>query len=91
MLVSTFKALSMTHPSNAQQNTTAFDQLMELLLHDGPEAMANALTTLLNHATRIESERVLGADAHQRTDQRRGVPPPGAASSPRPSPLVRTG
>jgi transposase-like protein len=34
--------------------------------------MAHALTTLLNHAMRVEREQALGAAAHQRTDQRRG-------------------
>ena len=58
----------MTH----QQNSTTLDQLMELLIQDGPDAMADAFTTLLNHAMRIEREQVLGAASHQRTDQRRG-------------------
>jgi len=58
----------MTHP----QNSTTLDQLMELLIQDGPDAMAHAFTTLLNHAMRIEREQVLGAASHQRTDQRRG-------------------
>ena len=58
----------MTHP----QNSTTLEQLMELLIHDGPDAMAEAFATLLNHAMRIEREQVLGATSHQRTDQRRG-------------------
>jgi transposase-like protein len=45
---------------------------MELLIQNGPDAMADAMTTLLNHAMRIEREQALGAAAHQRTDTRRG-------------------
>lgn len=62
----------MTHPRNAQTDSTTLDQIMELLIHDGPDAMAHALTTLLNHAMRAEREQVLGAASHQRTDHRRG-------------------
>lgn len=58
----------MTH----RQNSTTLEQLMELLIQDGPDAMADAFATLLNHAMRIEREQVLGAASHQRTDQRRG-------------------
>jgi len=58
----------MTH----QTDSTTLDQLMELLIQDGPDAMAHALTTLLNRAMRIEREQVLGAASHQRTDARRG-------------------
>ena len=58
----------MTH----RHDSTTLDQLMELLIQDGPDAMAQALTTLLNHAMCIEREQVLGAAAHQRTDTRRG-------------------
>ena len=62
----------MTHPRNAHNDSTTLDQLMELLIHDGPDAMGAAFTTLLNHAMRIEREQVLGAASHQRTDARRG-------------------
>lgn len=58
----------MTH----QPDSTTFDQLMELLIQHGPDAMADAFATLLNHAMRAEREQALGAAAHQRTDQRRG-------------------
>ena len=58
----------MTH----HPNSTTLEQLMELLIQDGPHAMADAFTTLLNHAMRIEREQVLGAASHQRTDDRRG-------------------
>lgn len=63
----------MTHPRNHNpQDSTTLEQLMELLIHDGPDAMAQALTTLLNHAMRIEREQTLDAAPHQRTDNRRG-------------------
>lgn len=58
----------MTH----RQNSTTLDQLMELLIQHGPDALADAFATLLNHAMRIEREQVLGAASHQRTEQRRG-------------------
>jgi len=58
----------MTHPTHS----TTLERLTELLIQDGPDAMAHALTTLLNHAMRIEREQALGAAAHQRTEQRRG-------------------
>lgn len=53
-------------------DSTTLDQLMEQLIQDGPDAMAAAFTTLLNHAMRSEREQVLGAASHQRTDARRG-------------------
>lgn len=58
----------MTH----HNDSTTLDQLMELLIDNGPDAMADALTTLLNSAMRIEREQTLGAAPHQRTDARRG-------------------
>jgi len=55
-----------------QDDSTTFEQLMELLIAHGPDAMADALTTVLNHAMRIEREQTLNAASHQRTDARRG-------------------
>ena len=55
-----------------QNDSTTLEQLMELLIQNGPDAMAHALATLLNHAMRVEREQALGAAAHQRTDTRRG-------------------
>ena len=51
----------MTHPRNASQNSTTRDQLMELLIHNGPDAMAQAFAALLNHAMCIECEQTLSA------------------------------
>jgi transposase-like protein len=45
---------------------------MEPLIQHRPEAIADAFTTLLNHAMRIEGGQVLGAASHQRTDRHRG-------------------
>lgn len=53
-------------------DSTTFEKIMELLIHDGPDAMAAALTTMLNHAMRIEREQTLEAESHQRTQTRRG-------------------
>lgn len=58
----------MTH----QPDSTTLDQLMELLMQHGPDAIADAFATLLNHAMRSEREQVLGAAAHQRSPDRRG-------------------
>jgi len=58
----------MTHPTDS----SVLDDLMELLIQHGPDAMALSFATLLNHAMRIEREQVLAAASHQRTDARRG-------------------
>jgi transposase-like protein len=58
----------MTH----RHDSTTLGQLTELLIQNGPDAMAQALTTLLNHAMRIEREQALGAESHERTAARRG-------------------
>lgn len=58
----------MTH---AQESTT-LNAMTELLIENGPDAMAQAIATLLNHAMVCEREMALGAEAHQRTDGRRG-------------------
>ena len=61
----------MTHP----RNSTTLDQLMELLIQDGPDAMADAFTTLLNHAMRIEREQADAAvgDRYNTEAYRRAV------------------
>ncbi len=38
----------------------------------GPDAMAAAFASLMNHAMQIEREQVLKAESHQRTADRRG-------------------
>jgi transposase-like protein len=68
MFFTTFKEPRMTR----RNDSTTLEQLTELLIADGPDAMATALTTLLNHAMAIEREQVLGAATHQRSDARRG-------------------
>jgi transposase-like protein len=68
MFFTTFKEPRMTR----RNDSTTLEQLTELLIADGPDAMAAALTTLLNHAMRIEREQILGAASHERTDARRG-------------------
>lgn len=52
--------------------TSTLNAMTELLIQDGPQAMAQAITVLLNHAMRCEREQVLAAESHQRTDARRG-------------------
>jgi len=58
----------MTH----QDECPAISDLTALLIEHGPEAMATALTTLMNHAMQIEREQVLQAKSHQRTTRRQG-------------------
>jgi len=55
-----------------RNDSTTLEQLTELLIQDGPDAMGQAIATLLNHSMLIEREQALDATAHQRTDTRRG-------------------
>jgi transposase-like protein len=49
-----------------------FGELLELLIDQGFEGMAEAMQRLLNEAMKIERSQVLGAEPYQRTSQRRG-------------------
>lgn len=65
----------MTHPRNHNAaNPTlnhAHDDLIQLVIDHGPEAIAAAFTKLMNTAMLIERQQDLGvADAHQRSEQR---------------------
>ena len=46
--------------------------LVEVAIEHGPEAMAAAFATLMNHAMPIEREQVLKAESYQRTPDRQG-------------------
>jgi transposase-like protein len=58
----------MTH----QDESSAIRDLVDLAIEHGPDAMAAAFATLMNHAMQIEREQVLKAESHQRTADRQG-------------------
>ena len=55
-----------------QQQSTAFDVVVELLNREGFEGMAQAIEILINEAMKIERNEFLKAAPYQRTDDRRG-------------------
>jgi putative transposase len=58
----------MTH----QTQTTALDEIMELLAEHGFDGMAQAVGVLLNEVMKLERTHVLGAAPYQRSEQRTG-------------------
>ena len=60
------------HTFGDRTDSTTMADLAQLIVEHGPDAMARAMTTLFNHAMRIEREQALGAAAHQRSPDRRG-------------------
>jgi transposase-like protein len=58
----------MTHPTESNP----FDAMIQVLDEHGFAGMARALEILFNEAMKIERSEVLGAQPHQRTQQRRG-------------------
>jgi putative transposase len=58
----------MTH----QTQTTALDQIMELLADHGFDGLAQAVTVLLNEVMKLERSHALGADPYQWSEQRTG-------------------
>ena len=61
--------------ANAQAEaiaTDGFQELLELLVEQGFDGMAQAMQTLLNEAMKLERSQVLGARPYERTSQRRG-------------------
>ena len=53
-------------------NDTTVAALMEQLIAEGPQAMAQVMTTLMNLAMRLEREQFLGAGHYERGPSRRG-------------------
>ena len=51
---------------------TIIAALIEQLIQNGPEGMAQAFTALFNLAMRLERERFLGAEPYKRSPERRG-------------------
>lgn len=59
----------MTHPNT---NFNAFEEAIQLLTQQGPEALADAFRILLNHAMQAERSQALSAQPYQRTPDRKG-------------------
>ena len=53
------------------RNDNPFNDLVQLVIAHGTDAMAQAFATLLNHAMLIEREQHLGVAAYGRSEQRR--------------------
>ncbi len=53
-------------------NDTTIAAVMEQLMAEGPQAMAQVMTALMNAAMRLERERFLGAGHYERSSGRRG-------------------
>jgi putative transposase len=58
----------MTH----HRQTTALDQITELLAENGFDGLASAVTVLLNEVMKIERAHALGAAPYQRSEDRKG-------------------
>ena len=58
----------MTHP----MQTTAPDEITELLAENGFDGLASAVTVLLNEVMKIERAHALGAGPYQRSEHRTG-------------------
>ena len=58
----------MTH----QMQTTALDEIRELLAEHGFDGLASAVTVLLNEVMKLERAATLGAGHDQRTEHRTG-------------------
>jgi transposase-like protein len=70
----------MTHPRNVNHAAdpynpnagTPYDDLIQLVIDHGPDAIAAAFTKLMNTAMLIERQQHLGVGPYQRSDQRLG-------------------
>ena len=75
----------MTH----QMQTTALDEIVQLLADRGFDGLADALRVLLNEVMKLERAAVLGAGPYQRAEGRTGpanrYKPNGVERSPRPA------
>ena len=55
-----------------QQQRNVIDQVMELLIDNGFDSMADVMKILFNEAMKIEREEALDARSYQRTSDRKG-------------------
>jgi putative transposase len=58
----------MTHGVDSK----AIEQVVEVLIEEGPEGMSRAFEILMNEAMRLERSRFLGAGPCERTEERLG-------------------
>ncbi|MBX3435646.1 MAG: hypothetical protein KF847_20200 [Pirellulales bacterium] len=54
--------------------STAIDEVVQLLAEHGFDGLADAVTVVLNEAMKIERTRALGAQPYERTPARRSPP-----------------
>ena len=54
------------------EQSTAFDDVLELVATHGTDVIAEAFTMILDRAMKLERSQVLGAEPYERTDSRRG-------------------
>ena len=59
----------MTHPT---EDHTLLNQIVNRILEEGTDGLADAMRLLLNHAMEIERSKALGAGAYERTATRTG-------------------
>jgi hypothetical protein len=52
---------------NHETDSTAFNEVLELLTEQGFEGMANAMQILLNEAMKLERAEFIGAAPHERS------------------------
>ena len=55
-----------------KNSDTIIAAVMEQLMAEGPQAMAQIMTALMNPAMRMEREQFLAAGHHERAPERRG-------------------
>ena len=58
----------------SQKQDTIVTALMEQLIAEGPDGMAQVFTALFNLALRLERERFLGAGLYERNADRAAMP-----------------
>lgn len=59
-------------PQVEPSSSSGFQEILELLVECGFDGMAQAMQMLLNEAMKLERSHVLGAQAYERTPERRG-------------------
>lgn len=57
---------------NKNNRDISYEEILELSVNEGFEALPDSLRLLLNAAMRMEREKYLGAAAYERSEQRRG-------------------
>ena len=55
-----------------QEKNTPIEEMLEEVIENGMDGLANAISILVNEAMKVERSRVLGAELWQRTEGRKG-------------------